>query len=284
MKMKRCCLIIVSVCFLALAMVRTTVAQEKEQTPVSDYSDVIKESLPAWNEDVLKAPKQKTWTERASMQSLIEAVRDDVRGKQENFQDNERKVSIEKDRGYVRYINAHRGYKHGVSPAKPVAGDQAERMIVEAVKIIGVPEDELKGPHVATVLGQGGSIQEKARDAAFAREQLVYIERTVNNLPVFASEIKGSVSNSGEISRLLVKWPDFLMADVQKIKPRDQVISTILNQIREALQGQPIFSVNLKLAYTPLQTEGKIRYVPGIVVSVIPAAGNGIMFTVPVAD
>ncbi|KKO20110.1 MAG: hypothetical protein DCC43_05650 [Candidatus Brocadia sp.] len=284
MKMKRCCLIIVSVCFLALAMVRTTVAQEKEQTPVSDYSDVIKESLPAWNEDVLKAPKQKTWTERASMQSLIEAVRDDVRGKQENFQDNERKVSIEKDRGYVRYINAHRGYKHGVSPAKPVAGDQAERMIVEAVKIIGVPEDELKGPHVATVLGQGGSIQEKARDAAFAREQLVYIERTVNNLPVFASEIKGSVSNSGEIARLLVKWPDFLMADVQKIKPRDQVISTILSQIREALQGQPIFSVNMKLAYTPLQTEGKIRYVPGIVVSVIPAAGNGIMFTVPVAD
>lgn len=284
--MKICHIVIISVCFLVIAMTGAAVAQEEQRKAASDYSTLIRESLPVWNESILNAPKQKLWTERVSIQLLTEAVRDKVPEKteRESFQDKERKLQIEKDRGYVRYINANRGYKHGVSPTKAVAKDQAEKMIVEAVKTIGVPEDELKGSNVSTVLGQGGSIQEKTKDEAFAREQLVYIERNVNNLPVFASEIKGAVSNSGEISRLLVKWPDFFLADVQKLRPQDQVISDIVTQIQDAVQGRPVFSVNMKLAYTPLRTEGKIKFVPGIVVAVIPEEGNGFMFTVPVAN
>lgn len=218
--MKICHIGIISACLLVIAMTSTVVAQEEQRKTDSDYSALIRESLPVWDESVLNAPKQKLWTERASIQLLTEAVRDKVpeKAEKESFQDKERKLQIEKDRGYVRYINANRGYKHGVSPTKAVAKDQAEKMIVEAVKTIGVPEDELKGPGVSTVLSQGGSVQEKTRDEAFAREQLVYIERNVNNLPVFASEIKGAISNSGEISRLLVKWPDFFLADVQKLQ------------------------------------------------------------------
>lgn len=219
------------------------------------------------------------------MQSLAEAIRDKVPEKteRESYQDKERKFQIEKDRGYVRYINANRGYRHGVSPSKAVAKDQAEKMVVEAVKTIGVPEDELKGLKVATVLGRGGSTQGKTKGEALAREQLVYIERKVNNLTVFASEIKGAVSNSGEISRLLVKWPDFILTDVRQLRPQDQVIKDIVSQIQNSVQGQPV-SVNMKLAYTPLRTEGKIRFVPGIVVAVMPETGNGFMFTVPVAN
>ncbi|GJQ45258.1 MAG: hypothetical protein DWB56_16520 [Candidatus Jettenia sp.] len=284
--MKICHIGIISACLLVIAMTSTVVAQEEQRKTDSDYSALIRESLPVWDESVLNAPKQKLWTERASIQLLTEAVRDKVpeKAEKESFQDKERKLQIEKDRGYVRYINANRGYKHGVSPTKAVAKDQAEKMIVEAVKTIGVPEDELKGPGVSTVLSQGGSVQEKTRDEAFAREQLVYIERNVNNLPVFASEIKGAISNSGEISRLLVKWPDFFLADVQKLRPQDQVINDIVTQIQDAMQGRPVLSVNMKLAYTPLRTEGRIKFVPGIVVAVTPEEGNGFMFTVPVAN
>ena len=267
-----------------LAGVSGATAQQEPKI-TSDYSALIEETLPSWDESVLKAPAQKIWTDRVSMKSVEEAVRDKIptRSEKETYQDKDRKLKIDKDKGYIRYINSNRDYKHGVSPAKAVDRSEAEKMILGALTTIGLPRDEMRIVIVSTVIGQGGSTREKIHDEKTMREQMVYINRQINNLPVYASEVKGAVSNSDEIARLLIKWPDFLMADVKKLRTRNDVTRDIVQQIENQTKGMPV-SVNMNLAYTPLSYEGRIRFVPGIVVTVRPAEGNGFAFTVPVSE
>ncbi|MEW6418912.1 MAG: hypothetical protein AB1480_12460 [Nitrospirota bacterium] len=263
--------------------------QEKMHKMSADYRDIVKETLPAWDEQVLKAPATKVWTDRTSIVAVAKAVNDEVLEKIERekkadiYQDKERRIKIDRTLGYIRYLNQSRQFRHNTSPKTPVEKQKAEEIILKAGKIIALPVDEFQKAKVDTVIAQGGSIETKKVDGKIFREQLVTIERQINNFPVYGSMVRGAVSNKGEVARLLVKWPDFIFAKLKRLRDREAVIEEIVKRIDEQAKGRPI-SVNMKLGYIPSHIEKKTEYTPGIVVAVLPTEGTGFIFTVPIAE
>ncbi len=263
--------------------------QEEMYKMSADYHGLLKEKLPVWDEQVLKAPATKVWTDKTSIEAVAKAVNDkvlekiDVEKKANVYQDKERKVKIDRTLGYIRYLNQSRQFRHDISPKTPIEKQRAEEIILKAGKIIALPVDEFQKAKVDTVIAQGGSIETKKVDGKIFREQLVTIERQINNFPVYGSMVRGAVSNKGEVVRLLVKWPDFIFAKIKRLRDRDAVIKEIVKRIDEQVKGRPV-SVNMKLGYVPALREKKTEYTPGIVVAVLPTEGTGFIFTVPIAE
>lgn len=283
-------LILLFISYFVLLLSNTAVCgKEEEHKMSSDYRNLAKETLPLWDERVLNVPSSKVWTDKISMQAVAKAVNDEVLGKIERekktdmYQDKERKVKIDLSRGYLRYLNQARDFRIDTSPKTAVDKQKAEGMITEALRIIGLPQDELQKPRIDTIMANGGSTGTKKADEKIFRERLVTIERQINNLPVFGSLSRGAISNKGEISRLLVKWPDFIFTKAKRLRDRDSVIEEIVKRIDTQVKGQPV-SLNIRLGYIQSPDEKRTVYVPGVVVSVLPSETTGFIFSVPVTE
>jgi len=94
---------------------------------------------------------------------------------------------------------------------------------------------------------------------------------------------RGSVSNKGEISRLLVKWPDFIFTKIKTPCWKEiRVIEEIVKRIDSQVKGQPV-SVNIQTRYIQSPASERTVYIPGVVVSVLPST-TGFIFSVPLAE
>jgi hypothetical protein len=241
-----------------------------------------------WDEKILEVPASKIWTDKTSMQAVARAVKDEVlvnverEKKTGEYKDKDRAVKIDQSQGHIRYLNNLREFRMESSPRTALDKPKAEGMITEALRTIGLPADEFQKPLVDTVVSQGGSTGDKKIDEKIYRERLVTVDRMINNLPVFGSMSRGSVSNKGEISRLLVKWPDFIFTKSKRLLERDTVIEEIVKRIDSQVKGQPV-SVNIRLGYIQSPASERTVYIPGVVVSVLPST-TGFIFSVPLAE
>ncbi len=281
-------IIVVAICIFSLQLV-VAWGQEEKRKMSADYYSLAKENLPVWDEQVLKAPATKVWTDKTSVEAVAKAVNDkvlekiDKEKKTDTYQDKERKVKIDRYRGYIRYLNQNRQFRYGTSPTIPVDKQKAEEEIFKTVKTIGLPVDEFQKARVDTVVAEGGSTKAKKIDGKIYMERLVTIKRRINNLPVYGSMLRGSISNKGEVARLLIKWPDFIPAKTKRLRVRDSVIEEIAKRIDEQAKGQPV-AVNMKLGYIPSHIKERIEYTPGIIVAVLPSQSTGFIFTVPIVE
>ncbi|HDH53837.1 MAG TPA: hypothetical protein ENH24_05065, partial [Nitrospirae bacterium] len=106
--------------------------QAEKRKMSADYYNLTKENLPVWDEQVLKAPTTKVWTDKTSVAAVANAVNDkaiDREKKTDTYQDKERKVKIDRYRGYIRYLNQNRQFRYGTSPTTPVDKQEAEEKI-----------------------------------------------------------------------------------------------------------------------------------------------------------
>jgi len=276
--------------FLSFVVVLSnpTAYGEEERKMSSDYRSLVSQALPLWDDKVLNVPASKIWTDKTSMQAVARGVNDKVlmgierEKKTSMYQDKERTVKIDQSRGRIRYLNNSREFQMGSSPKTAIDKQKAEGMMTESLRMIGLPADEFQKPRVDTVVAQGGSTKTKKPDAKIYRERLVTVERMINSLPVFGSMSRGSVSNEGEISRLLIKWPDFIFTTSKRLMERDAVIEKIVKRIDSQMKGQPV-SVTIRLGYIQSPVAEKMVYVPGVVVSVLPST-TGFIFSVPVTE
>jgi hypothetical protein len=119
---------------------------------------------------------------------------------------------------------------------------------------LGLPIGELEasgaGLRVDTLAGRGHDATNPAPggDESLELERWLTIDRVVNGLPVVESQVRGVVSNSGEIARLSARWPRFQLRPGLSLRSRQSVLDEIADHLWDAEFGAAI-AVRAELAY-----------------------------------
>jgi hypothetical protein len=149
-------------------------------------------------------------------------------------------IKIDRDRGRIRYANSTRRFDWSTSPHTSVPDTTASAIVTQMLGILGVPASEGTPLDIDTVNGQQYSRATGSALPVYQRERLVTIDRMINGYPVYDSTVRAAVSNTGQIARLLVRWPRFIMPTGQQLRSRANVVSELAQRIFDAQQGAPV--------------------------------------------
>ena len=231
-------------------------------------------ALPRWEEKLLKAPTPVDWSRKLSVHDIVDAVDDEAikisneapPHKTKFFSDENRAIRFYPERGEVRFINRKRAWNAGVHQDKSPPGKNfATRKTFTLVKKLGMPETELNEPKVDTQMVSIGS-KTYAERINMPVYNLVTSQRIINGIPVQGSRLRYSLNPSGEIERLKVSWPAFVMGDQLQLAQRDTVIKRATEMI---LRYQPSAEVTIsgRLAYVKADGD-EDYYMPAMLVDV----------------
>lgn len=254
----------------------------------SDYRYLVEKALPKWDKRILDVPIRKiNWVEKTSIPQIARAVKDEIKYKQEKWemfekaQDEKRIVKLDRTRGYIRFANQDRQFLFEKSSRQPVDPKKATQIAKETIKNLGLPIDELGQIRVDEVMAIGATHGAKEASDNFAKEQLVTIQRVLNDVPIFDSMARLAISNSGRVARILVRWPHFDLKKDLELKDHEHIIQEIIAEIVRLEEGKPI-SLTAKLAYISSEDDEQTKYYPGLIVTVKDEE-SGVIFTTNLA-
>jgi hypothetical protein len=120
--------------------------------------------------------------------------------------------------------------------------------VLNVVDALGLPQAEVGSTHVATVMGQLYEQATQTELPPYQRERLVDIHRAINGYPVFESRVRAAISNIGQVARLQVQWPRFVMPSAQALRSRAGVVDEIAQLLWASHGGEPV-DLAIQLAY-----------------------------------
>jgi hypothetical protein len=237
--------------------------------------EMVEKSLPGWEESILNVRQRRGWVEQVSFVDIYEVMDDrppeveKLPGDADRLGDKERMVSLDKDRGRVRYVNRARGWDFKAdADSKAVEKDKALELVVDAVRKLGISPRDFGESRVDTQVGGGAPVGETVIKDRYEMYRIVSIPRMIGEFPVYGSMVRGAVSNRGQIQRFLVEWPTFRMPKGLALKSREEVAREVAKEIREQDPYGDV-SVKSKLVYAEFsQDDESPPFVPAVVVSV----------------
>lgn len=168
-------------------------------------------------------------------------------------------IKTDTDRGRVRYANASRVF----SATHPTVGwDTTDSldMVLDFAAQLSMPSTEYMDAaggcmdcQVDTVVGQefDGADLTGTPFSSYEAERMVTIKRRINGLPVFESVVRASVSNVGNVSRAMIKWPQFrlLNSGALTLRSRNTVLDDIAARLWNAEAGIALDMLEIRVGY-----------------------------------
>ena len=145
--------------------------------------------------------------------------------------------------GRTRYINRARLFDWNTDPHVAVSESLASAAALNAASTLGVPSGEVDvAVQVDTIMGADYVDGAKGVGpfSTHESERLVTINRVVNGFAVYESEARVAISNYGEVSRFLTRWPAFNVPATMTPRSRSDVVDDITAQIDDAEFGAAV--------------------------------------------
>lgn len=194
-------------------------------------------------------------------------------------------MQIDTERGRVRYANRARQFDYATSSHTAFSESLSLSMVLDMAADLAVPSSEYESVtggcldcQVATVMGQDYDDADKTGTpfSSHQAERMVTVNRYVNGFRVFDSMLRASVSNSGEIARMLARWPQFQLAPGLMLRSRSDVLDDLADGLLHFEQGVTPQSLTIQIGYTRVGSS----YIPVAECAVIDV-GSGAGFMVP---
>ena len=241
-----------------------------------DYYDLLNQVVPEPDSRLREVPAGSDWISGLELGNIMAAAQDEFAyepitedGVMVGQNTTETKfVKMDLNRGLLRYLNTERQFDYKLSPRQAIPMEEARAIAVDSLLAqLRLPEGEIAADDVVTVGAETqdaeGGVLER-----FEMEQLVTLTRQMNGYPVFGSEARVAVSNTGEISRLLVRdWPQFQVlyqGDLQ-LQTRSSIVANLTEKLSETLQGLAVEEIGVQQGF--LRADNS--YIPVMRVSVV---------------
>lgn len=223
------------------------------------YDAQVESLLPTWTTQILAAPQGPDWmggmgpgrvglaVEDATPTEIVQA------GDLLEARDVDDSMFIKMDyaEGRIRYASKPRRFSYDDDPHTSLPATAAVQIFNGMLDTLGVP----RGERVATVdfdvtplRGQLFDVVNEISLPPYDRELLISADRMINGLPVLESRVRVAVSNLGQIARLQVSWPQFVLPQGLVLRSRTAVVTEIGDRIFDAQGGTPV-ELGIGLAY-----------------------------------
>jgi len=218
-------------------------------TGTSGYAAQVQAALPSWDASILAAAAGPDWMRTLSFAQVGSAVGDTVpssvvtTGGLSESSDAARTYQTDLGRGRVRYVNRTRQFNFVSSPHVPWSETASRSLVLGVAGQLGIPSSEFAvNVRVDTVAGYGflSSDPSSTPSTTTLAERMVTLERMVHGLPVVESLVRAAVSNTGQIARLLVRWPTFRLRTGLALRPRQEVVDEIVSHLNAVEDGQSV--------------------------------------------
>ncbi|HYV17444.1 MAG TPA: DUF6345 domain-containing protein [Verrucomicrobiae bacterium] len=218
----------------------------------ADYRLQIDKAMPQFNASVLAAAAGPDWMAGLTMAQLAAAVGETPpsavvsSGARQQYTDAAgRFFRLDFAEARVRYASHVRVFDWGTSPHTAWSPTAAQSMVMGAFGALGLPTSEIDPSHCCRVDTVSGSLFKTADPSPtpadkYDAERMVTIHRKVNNLPVIESILRASVSNTGQIARLLVRWPRFVMPAGMVLRSRAAVLDELAQHLTDVELGRSL--------------------------------------------
>ncbi|HKQ59881.1 MAG TPA: DUF6345 domain-containing protein [Candidatus Polarisedimenticolaceae bacterium] len=233
-----------------------------DTTPSGGYAVQVDSALPAWDATILDAPAGPDWMRTLTMSQLAAAVSDTppsgvvTSGGLSEASDGTRSFQTDRGRGRVRYTNQTRQFSYVGSPRVPWDETASRNLVLALAGQLGIPSPEYSQIYVDTVAGYGFPSSDPSSTPATTTlaERMVTLERRIHGLPVVESLVRAAVSNTGQIARLLVRWPNFRLRPGLTLRSRQEVVDEIVAHL-DAVEGGQSLGLYVQLAYGRVGTD-----------------------------
>ncbi len=142
-------------------------------------------------------------------------------------------------------------------------------IVEETLAKLGIPMEELGKPLVRKQIAAGAKAGEGKIQDRFEMYSFAHVQRTINDLPIFQSDVKVAVNNYGEIQRLSLEWPKFELNTEARLREREEVLRSAVQQILEQDPDSEL-TINSNLAYAKVGGEDEFKPVAVIMVNSAP--------------
>jgi hypothetical protein len=264
--------------FLSLLMV-TSLAQAQDNSPrllgdgnigEEEIVKLLDKSLPTWDESVLRAQSYNDPVKEISFSNLAavlgESVKEEPPQGATQLDDGVQAFRLQTDTGKVRYVNRDRAWDFKRdADSRAVDSKRAVSIARSIAEKLGFSREEMNEPVVRTQMAGGAKAGSLKVTDNFEMYSLVFIQRQINKLPVYQSDIRLAVNNQGEVQRLGIEWPRFELDPAASLRNREDVLKQAAREI--ALQDPDAdLQINATLAYAQQGEEGE--YIPVAVIAV----------------
>lgn len=260
-----------------------------EDYTYEDYLLLVETAMPQFDEQLLLPGSGPDWLADVLVETVAQAVldlpvpdqvvqsgaltqaRDDLRTK---F------IKIDLDRGHIRYASLRRQFDWPAFPHLAIPEESASTLAMSVVEALGIPSAEFGVTKIDTVMGQHYSEASGIADPPYERGRLITLKRSIDGFPVVGSVARIAISNKvyGEVARLMVRWPQFVIAPDLEFRPRQQVVEEITEHIFDAQQGLEA-EVRILLGFA----RAGFEYVPAAIIRVADPYSIE-EFVIPVVD
>ena len=252
------CLTVASLAFAGCAdpASEEVVASTSSALTSKDVAALVDRALPAFDASVLRVTNGPAWSEKTSYAGLFRAMGDKLPATTPpagtlRIADGGRVARVEPALGRLRYISNARAWTTR-DASLPAADDKTTATVTrQALAALGLPGDELGALRLDTQVAETAAAG-ATTTKVFDLYRLATVSRTMNGLPVVGSRAMAAVNAAGDIQRLLVHWPTFVVPPGLKLRARGDVISdvvaAIMRQNPAALDDR---SLSARLTYVP---------------------------------
>jgi hypothetical protein len=218
----------------------------------AEYRAQIDAAMPHYDATVLAAPTGPDWMAGLTLQQLAAAVGDTPPSavvsngtRQQATDASGRFYRTDLADGRVRYASPLRQFDWNASPHTAVSTAAAQSLVMGAFGALGLPTSEIDPSRCCRVDTLQGDLFQTADPGQtpadrYQAERMVTIQRTVNNRPVIESMLRASVSNTGQIARLLVRWPRFVMPAGMVLRSRAEVLDELAQHLADVEFGASV--------------------------------------------
>ncbi|MBL8879030.1 MAG: thrombospondin type 3 repeat-containing protein [Phycisphaerales bacterium] len=254
---------------LALAQNSDEPAPLDRPRTIQEYRQMVAAALPQFDQSLLNVAPGPDWAANVSLGAICAAMEDGAppehvvtNGILVEARDtaDTRSIKIDRYEGRVRWQNKLRRFHWDGDPHRAIPASAASQLAIQAADMLDLPSEERSSIVVDVVMGQ--HITPNGRMPGHERERMITFNRRVNNVPVYGSMLRMSISNNGEFARLLANWPRFIMPNGLNLRQRGEVIDQIVNQIWESERGADT-DIAIRIAYARFGE----WYLPSAVVS-----------------
>lgn len=237
---------------------------------LADYRSQADTVLPGWSTSILAVAAGPDWISGVSIPDVAIAAGHPSTGtfplvftngpQTEARNSTETSViKIDTDRGRVRYANLDRVFTAGHPTVGWDTTDSLDMILATAAQL-SMPSTEYLDAtgacincEVDTVVGEefDGADLTGMPFSTYEAERMVTIKRQINGLPVLESTIRASVSNLGEISRVMIKWPQFRLLNngALTLRTRSDVLDDIAAALWSAEAGVALDMLEIRVGY-----------------------------------
>ena len=237
---------------------------------------LIDHVLPQWDESILKAKSKENPVNHLSFNDIIVTLNDQPFKEKPptgatQIDDGDRAVKIDQSKGKVRYVSRTRSWNFEKdAETLALSESEAHDIALKSLSQLGFPMDEMEKSLVKTQMAGGAKAGARELQDIYEMYRLVYIQRQINDLPVYGNNINVAVSNEGDIQRMGINWSTFNINQESKLRSREEVISEAANEI---MIQDPDSAIEIKaqLAYASPSERNSFKPVAILFVNSLPS-------------